>query len=180
MEKFIISSAFLILLFACASLSVSYDYDKNADFAKYQTYAFDEQVDQLKVNQLDKNRVITAIENEMNARGYKKSSSPDLLVGIHTRVEQEQSATATTTGAGMYGGPWRYGFGGGFTTTNVDINKYDVGTLFINVIDGGSKEIIWQGRGTKTLAENVSPEKKEERINAAVASIFKKYPVPAK
>lgn len=180
MKRIIKFSTLVFLFSACASLSVSYDYDKNADFNKYKTYAFDEQVDQLKVNQLDKNRVISAIENEMSARGYTKSDAPDMLVGIHTRVEQEESATATTTGAGMYGGPWRYGFGGGFTTTNVDINKYDVGTLFINVIDGGSKEIVWQGRGTKTLAENVSPEKKEERINAAVAAIFKKYPVPAK
>lgn len=179
MKKIIICAS-LVMLFSCASLSVSYDYDKNADFNKYKTYAFDEQVDQLNVNQLDKNRVISAIENEMSARGYTKSDSPDLLVGIHTRVEQEESATATTTGTGMYGGPWRYGFGAGFTTTNVDINKYNVGTLFINLIDNGSKEIVWQGRGTKTLAENVSPEKKEERINAAVAAIFKKYPVPAK
>lgn len=179
MKKIIFCLALAVLI-SCATLSVSYDYDKNADFNQYKTYAFDEQVDQLKVNQLDKNRVIGAIANEMNARGYSKSGTPDLLVGIHTRVEQEESATATTTGTGVYGGPWRYGFGAGFTTTNVDIEKYNVGTLFINLIDNGSKEIVWQGRGTKTLAENVSPEKKEERINAAVAAIFKKYPVPAK
>lgn len=174
-----ISPVLAILLSACSSLSVSYDYDKNVDFNQYKTYAFDEHVEQLQINQIDKNRLIRAIENEMNARQYTKSDSPDLLVGIRTRVVQEESATATTTGTGMYG-PWRYGFGGGFTTTNVDINKYNVGTLFINVIDNGSKQIIWQGRGTKTLAENVPPEKKEARINDAVTSIFNKYPIPAK
>src|SRR5687768_13233973 len=107
----------LLLLAGCSSIAVSYDYDKNADFTKFKTYAYDESVNNLQVMQLDKDRLTAAVDRELAARGFTKSDNPDMLVGLHIRTQQGQTATATTTGTGMYGGPWRYGYGGGFTTT---------------------------------------------------------------
>jgi hypothetical protein len=75
---------------------------------------------------------------------------------------------------GYYG---RYGYGGGFGTTQINYNTYMDGTLFINVVDKTSEKIVWQGRGTKTIDENASPEKREKNINYAVKSIYYKYPV---
>jgi hypothetical protein len=49
--------------------------------------------------------------------------------------------------------------------------------LFINAIDKSSEKIVWQGRGTKTIDEDASPEKREKNINYAVKSIFNNYPV---
>jgi hypothetical protein len=140
------------------------------------TYAIDDHVNQLQLNQLNKDRIISAIEKEMGARGYTKSGNPDFLVDFHVKLEEQESATATTTGAGGYG-VWRYGYGGGFSTTNIDINKYVTGTLFVNVIDKASEKIVWQGRGEKTVDDKLTPEKRDAQINDAVASIFKKYPI---
>jgi len=165
-----------IVLAGCSSVSVSYDYDKNADFKKFKTYAFDENVAKLPVLQIVRDRITAAIDREMQARGYTKSDTPDLLVDVYAKLEQGETATATTTGTGMYG-PWRYGYGGGFTTTSVSVEKYVDGTLFINVIDKSQEKIIWQGRGTKTLDEDSSPQKREDNINNAVKLIFEKYPV---
>lgn len=179
MQKLMINSL-VVMMVACASVSTTYDYDKTADFSKYKTYGWAPHVSELKVNQLDKDRVTAAIDREMKSRGYTESSSnPDLLIDLHTKVQQEESATATTMGPGMGYGGWGYGFGGGFSTTTVDIDKYNEGTLFINVIDNAQQKIIWQGRGTKTLSENIAPDKKEANINNAVAAIYEKYPVHA-
>lgn len=163
---------------ACASVSTSFDYDKTADFSKYKTYSFTEHAQQLpEINQLDRDRILAAIDTEMVKRGYTKSdSSPDVLVDVFLKTEEEISATATNTGG--YG-RWGYGYGWGGGTTHVDYNKYTKGTLFISLVDRATEKIAWQGRGSKTLNENVKPEKKEANIKSAINAIFLKYPKTA-
>ena len=43
-------------------------------------------------------------------------------------------------------------------------------------IDLSTEKIVWQGRGTKTIEPDISPEKREANINNAVKQIFTKYP----
>jgi len=167
-----------LLVAACASVQTTYDYDKSADFKKGMTYAWDKHVQDLAIDQLNKDRIINAVEKEMSLRGYTKSDNPDFLVDFHVKLQQEESATATTMGPGGYG-RWGYGWGGGFSTTTVDVNKYLDGTLFINLIDKASEKIIWQGRGEKTLDDNLTPEKRDAQINSGVAAIFKNFPIAA-
>jgi len=162
---------------ACSSITVSYDYDKTVDFNKYKTYAYTEETLKLPVGDLNRDRLMKAVDAELAARGMTKSDSPDALVDLQIKAKERTEATATNTG-GMYGG--RYGYGGGFTTTNINYSTYVDGTLFVNLVDKASEKLVWQGRGTKTLEETASPEKKESNINTAVKMIFAKYPVPAK
>ena len=171
----------IVILSACSSLKVSYDYDKQADFAKYKTYTFSEDALNLKINQLNRDRILNAIDTEMAAKGFTKTdSNPDVLVDVHVRAEQKVDATATTTPTYGYGGPWRYGYGGGFSTTQINYNEYVEGTLFINLVDRATEKIAWQGRATKTLDEDASAEKREQNINTAVKQIFTKYPPTGK
>ena len=171
----------VIVLAGCSSIKTSYDYDKNADFTKYKTYKISDSVFNVGIQRLDVERIIRAIDSELQKRGLTKSDNPDALVDFFARLQQQQSATATTYGGyGGYGGygPYRYGFSPGFSTTNIDVNTYIEGTLFINLVDTQQQKIVWQGRGTKTLDEHASAEKREANFNKAIAYIFQKYPVP--
>lgn len=173
----------LTVVFAsCSSLKTSYDYDKESDFSAYKTYSYTEETLKLPIQELNRTRLINAIDKEMAAKGFSKSSDPDVLIDVHVKAEQKRDATATTTGPGMYGygGAYRYGYGSGFSTTQINVNEYVEGTLFINMVDKAAEKLVWQGRGTKVLDEDVSPEKRETNINTAVTEIFKKYPPPAK
>ena len=38
------------------------------------------------------------------------------------------------------------------------------------------KQLVWQGRGTKTIDEDASQKRREENINYAVKQIFMQYP----
>jgi len=176
--KTLYSALLIFAVIACSSVSTSFDYDKAVDFSKYKTYAYTEHTQKLpEISTLDRDRALAAIDDEMTKRGYTKSdSSPDVLVDVFVKTEEEMSATATNTGA--YG-RWGYGYGFGGGTTYVDYNKYTKGTLFISLIDRSTEKIAWQGRGTKTLNENVKPEKREANIKSAIALIFQKYPKPA-
>jgi hypothetical protein len=175
MKKYFILLA-VVVVSACSSLKVTYDYDKQADFAKYKTYAYSEDSQKLPVGDLNRNRIMSAVDAEMAAKGFSKSDSPDVLIDMHVRAEQKTEAVANTTGPGYYGGPWRYGYGGGFSTTTINYNDYLEGTLFINMVDAAKQQIVWQGRATKTLDENANAEKRDKNINSAVQQIFSKYP----
>lgn len=172
-------SLFLFAVVACSSVTTSFDYDKSADFSKYKTYSYTDHTQKLpEINSLDRDRIIAAVDAEMSKRGYTKTdSNPDALVDIFLKTEEEMTATATNTGG--YG-RWGYGYGWGGGTTHVDYNKYTKGTIFISLIDRATEKIAWQGRGTKTLNENVKPEKKEANIKSAIALVFANYPKTGK
>ncbi|MCU0357451.1 MAG: DUF4136 domain-containing protein [Cyclobacteriaceae bacterium] len=175
MKKYILLPV-LILAVSCSSLQVTYDYDKQADFGKYKTYAYSEDSQKLPVGDLNRNRIMSAVDTEMAAKGFTKSDQPDIWIDMHIRAEQKTEAIANTTGPGYYGGPWRYGYGGGFSTTTVNYNEYIEGTLFINMVDVAKQQIVWQGRATKTIDENASAEQRDKNISYAVKQIFMKYP----
>lgn len=175
MKKLVV--VFLLLAFAaCSSLKVSSDYDSQADFAKYKTYSFTEEVAKLPVDQLNRDRIIKAVETEMAAKGFTKSdSNPDMLVDLNIKAVQRTEATATNMGGG-YGYGMRYGYGGGYSTTQISYDQYVDGTLFVSFVDNAAQKIFWQGRATKTIDEDASAEKREKNISYAVKQIFTKYP----
>lgn len=174
----------LFIITACSSIKTSFDYDKGADFTKYKTYAFSEDAVNLKIDDLNRNRILKALENQLATKGFTKSATPDIIVDIHVKGQQYQTATATTTGTGYgYGGYYGYrgyGYGSGFTTTQVSYDNYTEGTLTVAFIDIDLNQIVWQGTGVKTIDENASAEKREENINYAIQQIMANYPPKAK
>ncbi len=162
---------------SCSSVKVAYDYDKQADFTKYKTYAFTEEVEKMPVEELNRGRIIAAVEAQLAAKGFTKSENPDVLIDIFITSKKRTEAVANTSGGGMHGGYYgRYGYGGGFSTTTVSYNDYLDGTLLINMVDKSTEKIAWQGRGTKTFDEDASASKREQNINYAVKQIFTNYP----
>ena len=168
----------LVAVAACSSLKTSYDYDKQADFTKYKTYNYTADALSLPIQELNRNRLLQAIDKEMTARGFTKAESGDVQVDLRVKAEQKREATATSSGTGMgYGGGWRYGYGGGFTTTQINVNEFVEGTLFINLVDRATDKLVWSGRGTKVVDEDASPETRERNIKEGVAAVFKNYPI---
>lgn len=173
MKKFIVLMLSIVVL-SCASVKTGFDYDKQADFSKYKTYRLSEETLSMPIQQLNRERIIAAVEKEMSAKSFTKSETSDIILDIRIKGEEVQTATATTSGG--YGGYGRWGYGGGFSTTTVNYDKYVEGTLFITMVDNSTEKIVWQGTGTKTLDESASAQKREENINYAVQQIFKNYP----
>jgi len=174
-----VSLLFLIIIIAasCSTIKVSSDYDKSAGFASYKTYAFTEESTNLQLDDLNKNRILNAVTTELTAKGFTKSdSNPDVLIDIKIKGEQKQTATANTSGGYGYGAGYRYGMGGGFSTTTINYDTYVDGTMFIDMIDAAKKQLVWQGRGTKTIDPDANQKKREDNINYAVKQIFTTYP----
>ncbi len=165
---------------SCVSVRVATDYDKNANFNDYKTFAFFKPgIDKAEINDLDKRRILRAIEAELLAKGFTKSESPDLLISIFTKSNQRVDIYNNYWGYGAWGwggfgpygwggGPWGWGWNQPMASTSTE------GILFIDIINAEKKELIWQGQGTGYLSKNM--EKKEERINEFVKKILERYP----
>ena len=167
---------FGILLFsACNSIKVATDYDTQVDFSKYKTFAFYKTgIDKADISDLDKKRILRAIESELLAQGFIKSENPDMLVSIFTKSRERVNVSQNNLG-------WGWGWGWGWNPwmmngmNNVNVNQFTEGTLFIDFIDKDKKELIWQGVGTGALKMD-DRAKKEERIREFVKEIISRFP----
>ena len=163
--------ALLFLVASCSSVRVTTDYDTKADFSQYKTFAFYKKgIDKVDISDLDKRRILKAVEHELLAKGFTKSETPDVLVNIFTKSRQKVDVYNNNH---FYMGwhPWYYG-----PNYGMHISKYTEGTLFIDLIDANKKELVWQGIGSGALSYSGNVAKKEERIKEFVAEIMAKYP----
>lgn len=183
--KFTFLLAGLALLASCSSVRVASDYDRDADFSQYNSYAFYKTgIDKAQISDLDKKRILRAIDTEMSSRGFVKSENPDLLVSIFTTEKDRVDIYNNNFGWGWgYGwgwgwyNPWVWGPGGwGYGPS---VSTRTEGTLYIDLIDAEAKELVWQGKGTGILGSTQNIEKKEQRIRAFVSSILERYPPDA-
>jgi len=164
-----------LIITSCSSVRVAADYDKEADFKSYKTFAFFKTgIDKAEISDLDKRRILRAIEAELLAKGFTKSENPDILVSIFTKSQQRVDVYNNAWGWGSYGPRWGgYGPGWGYYNRPV-VSTQSEGTLFIDLIDMEKKELVWQGMGTGFISQKM--DKKEEQIKEFVMKILEKYP----
>lgn len=176
--KFIPILVFALVLTSCSSVRVAADYDREANFDQYKTFAFFKPgIDKAEISDLDKRRILRAIETELLAKGYTKSEDPDMLVSMFTKSTQRVDVYNNAWGWGGWGwggyGGWGWGWGPGWGGNQVSTSTE--GMLYIDIIDNAKKELIWQGSGTGYLVtKNV--EKKEARIKEFVQKTLMQFP----
>ena len=167
------------MLASCSSVRTAADYDKNVQFDSFKTFAFYKNgIDKAEISDLDKRRILRAIESELMAKGFTKSENPDMLISIFTKSQQRVDVYNNAWGVGGWGwggwgwggyGPWGWGW-----NNQPSVSTSTQGTLYIDLIDANKKELIWQGMGTGYLSRNMS--KKEERIQEFVTEVMEEYP----
>jgi len=176
MKRFILFTTALLLT-SCVSIRVSSDYDTGVNFTTYETYAFFKPViDKAEISDLDKRRVLRALESTLATKGFAASETPDVLISFHTKAEKNVRVSESYLGWGgpFYGPFGGWGWGWGFNRP-YNVNTTTTGILYIDVIDATSKKLIWQGKGTGSLSKG-TPQEREERILGFVTEILAAYP----
>ncbi len=175
MKKYIyftVLTAISLLSISCASIRTSYDYDTQTSFSKYKTFAFYKKgIDKARISDLDKRRILRALEKELLAKGLKKSKTPDLLISFFTKSKKRVNISNPDYYGYMWSPWWFYG-----ANYHTYVSKYTEGTLFVDIIDASKKELVWQGVGAGALVTSGNPERKEQKIKEFVSEIMKKYP----
>ena len=170
---------------ACASVRTQHDYDPNADFSRWRTYAWypatssptgDPRLD----NPLLHERIVAAVAQNLVSQGFatEQDETPDFYVNYHLSLQQRLDVRTVNQSyaSGPYGRRWgRAGWGGvGWTETVVD--EYEEGTLVIDFIDVSKSRLVWRGIGTRRLANNPNPDRVTQRVNEAVGEILAAFP----
>lgn len=169
-----ISLILILTLTSCSSIRVTTDYDTKVNFDTYKTFAFYKSgIDKATISDLDKRRIMRAIEAELLAKGFAKSENPDLLISFFTKSRERVNINTNNGWGWGWGWGWNPWMWGGMNQTNV--NQYTEGTLFVDFIDRNKKELIWQGIGSGAMKFK-DREKKEKRIKEFVKGIIEKYP----
>jgi hypothetical protein len=172
MKKYVLACGMamaLLVPFAAHAQKVTVDWDHNVtNFSSFKTYAWTKPARSM-TNPLMDQRIVTAINSEMAAKGLQQvESNPDVLVTYSAGVRPEKSATVMGTG--------RFRMGGGMGTINQNISN--TGTLVVDISDGGTRKLLWRGAATDTLSDK--PDKNTKKIEKAVENMFKKYPPSSK
>ena len=163
----------LFILASCSSVRVNADYDKKVDFNQYKTYAYiKSSIDKVEISDLDKKRILYAIDDALAAKGFTKSDNPDMLVSIFTK-ESERVDVYNNNMWGM-GFGWGWGWNPWWGMNYNSVYTTPEGTLFIDLFDAKTKDMIWQGEGSGYLTKNT--DKKDARIKEFVDKILEQYP----
>ena len=153
------------------------DYNPDYKFSGIQTYRIvhDESVNSLT---LEGARIEKAIKNEMAMKGVREVTSGEdiqLRFMLVLREKQDIQTYDRFYGGGFYN-CWRCGYGGGFATTEVQVRDYTEGQLVIDMVDPTLKRSIWHTVSTGRVQEKITPQERDQRIQAIVGSMFSHFP----
>lgn len=160
-----------MLLTSCASIYVTHDYEKTADFTTFKTYNYYSDIDS-GMSQLDDKRLINALNNAMQNKGYTLSEMPDFFIDIKT--SEFQQANGNTVGVGV-GGSGRNAGGGISIGLPVGQSQYGRQIVF-EFVDEDGIGLFWQAVSESNYKPNATPEKREAQFIAIVDKVLKKFP----
>lgn len=141
------------------------DFDKDAPFAKYKTYAWLESPARAE-NLANHIRITRAVEKELSGKGLALDTSgrPDVFVRYIAKIETKVRGSSRKAGS-----PWE--------PTNlrtiVDIERVKQGTLIIEMLDGETRDVVWRAVGSDAVAR---VDLIEDQINTSVATMLAQYP----
>jgi hypothetical protein len=168
-----------VILAGCTSgPSIYVNADPSANFSGYRTYNFMQPLgtDRPGYSSVLSEYLRTAASRELEARGYQKSDSPDLLVNFNVQTKEKVQSSTVPAGP-AYGGYYGYrsGYYGTWGGYETQVTQYTEGTLTVDVVDAGRKQLAWDGTAIGRVREE-SRKNLQPAIDRVIAQIFETFP----
>jgi len=193
LKKINVSRCFGILLLVvfasgCASKpKLRSAYDDTLDFSQYKTYNFysDAGPEADGYQGLFSQYMISAINIEMQARGYTLSDAPDLMVNFNANLQDKTKVTTSPSMGGGYGGGY-YGYRGGYYDpwggygygTDTHVSQYTEGTFNIDLVDPKRKMLVWEAVSVGKITDDTF-DNLQQKVMEGVPVFFNLYPFKA-
>ena len=140
---------------------VSADYDKEVNFSKYKTYAWEE--GESAPSPLTHKRIVAAIDEQLAAKGMAKTDTePSAIIVYYAGVDVQRQLNAWGSG------PRWSGIG------TVTAERIYVGQLVVDIYDAASGQLVWRGFASDTASDK--PEKNQKKVKETIAKLFKEFP----
>jgi hypothetical protein len=154
---------------SCAVVTVTSYLDPVVGARPYRTFNWQAMPDvttgdpRLDNNRFFRESVESAIEQQLAARGFRKSDAPDLAIHYHVRLEQAFYVSRLENRSTAY--------------QNGDPQLYDAGTLLIDVVDRTGR-LLWRGyaHASVDVTDVDNQPLMTRRIEEAVRRILATFP----
>ena len=154
-----------VLLAGCTSVKVAVDWDRDANFSSYRTFAFRREGRGIgrQMSPIVLKNAENAIRAELAAKGLREAEGekPDLRVAVHTGSKEKLEVNRYG-----YVGPRGYWHYGGRTVT-----EYTEGRLTIDLVDTSTRSLVWRGIGRAVVDDTPS-----ETARGMVHEVLKDVP----
>lgn len=187
--KFLSSAVALVFLLASCASTAHIEKDDNADFSKYNSFAWvdkdgEGKSDRNKSNDLTEQKIREAVNKELAKSGWKQTKSrPDVLLSYDVLVErntvESSNAVYSRPQSRVVFNPYtrRYStiyYPSQFMGYDRDERAIREGTVTISMIDAKTDKTVWQGWTTDEVS---SKNLTSKEITNSVRSIFKKFDI---
>ncbi len=176
------------LLSACAGTPVLTDYDPDYPFAQVKAFAWletgtAEQTPAEGRNDLMRDRLHTAIEEQLKARGLRKADSAaraDVLLTFHMGIEEKVEVYDFHDHFGYYPCFNKRCSGHAYYPHGIHHDRweteYQEGRLVIDMVAADTKKLVWRGVSERRIPWLETPEERRLFIVDVVGSILQHYP----
>jgi hypothetical protein len=162
--------ASVLMLGACAPLTVHSFTVRGTNFATYRTYGWADDASRatgdprLDNNPFFQTRIQTDTDRQLTTLGFEKvASAPDLLVHYHASVTQKLDIGAADQAYACDDCPGP--------------SMYDAGTILLDIVDARTNKLIWRGWAETNMDGVVNNQASlEQRIDEAIAKIVATIP----
>jgi hypothetical protein len=158
---------------------VRVEYDRDAPFSAYRTFAFAEPLgtDRAEGPGSLSRFLIAATRRELESRGlHQDQASPDVRVNFNAQLAQKPRAPQVPLPPGGYYG-YRHGVystWGTYPWGGADA-PYAEGSLNIDVVDVARKQLVWEGVVVGVISDQALADPRPA-VDAAVGAAFARYP----
>lgn len=161
----------LWLLTGCASVIV--DYDREARFTGYTSYAFMAPTDDKDYLTLDAARIERSLNRELTARGLAPALEEDADILVRYDIETEIRNESSGFSYGLGYGRGAFGLG---VMTPPDSHEVREGKLVVEFVTPEDKRAIWRGAARRNLTEGMRPDARQALIDQLIIEMLEKYP----
>jgi len=167
---------------------IGYDFDRSTDFSAYHTYAWmsgdqektgDRRADSSAVDM----RIRIAVGTQLRLKGYQTlpEGTPDFFVAYHVGLKDSSPSISTQYYSdGMAGHAFSHSAdsrsASGAAPSLNETASYLTGSLLIDVIDAGTKKLVWRGTAAGEVDPGLTSQQRGERTKAIVHSILSHFP----
>ena len=162
----------LAIMASCGGPKAVIDYDSQANFNILKTYNIFPDINS-GLSQLDEKRLYAALEEEMKANGFTKSSTPDVYVNVFTSQFEDVNRNRIGLGVGTGGGGIGVGVSGGIP---IGGNRVNYLRFNLDIIDAKKDDLIWQAKLEERFNLKASPEKRAAFFEEIISKALKQYP----
>ena len=174
-RQLIVVAASALVATGCATMDVSSHVRSGVDFARFRTYEWgpadalptgDPRLDQ---DPFFKDHLIGAVEKQLAARGYERSTSapPDLLIHYHASINRRLD---------VFGVDREHGYCAD-DECKAWVVDYEAGTIVLDLVDARSNRVIWRGWAQDGVTEMLNDrDRMAQKIDDAVRQMLALLP----